>query len=58
MKCIQMKINKMLKLLKEAIEQKPNLYSEEELIYMKSELKNIEEQIKLVKRMDYRGFGK
>ncbi len=58
MKFIQMRINKMMRLLKEAVEQKPNLYSEEELSYMKDQLKNIEEQIKLAKRMDYRGFGK
>jgi hypothetical protein len=53
-----MKIKKMMRLLKEAVEQKPNLYSQEELNYMKSQLENIEKQIKLAKRMDYRGFGK
>ncbi len=47
-----------MRLLKEAVEQKPNLYSEEELEYMRSQLKVIEEQVKLAKRMDYRGFGK
>jgi hypothetical protein len=53
-----MRVNKIMRLLKEAVEQKPNLYSEEELEYMRSQLKVIEEQVKLAKRMDYRGFGK
>lgn len=48
----------MVRLLKEAIEQKSDLYSEEELDYMKSQLENVESQIKLVTRKDYRGFGK
>lgn len=48
----------MVRLLKEAIDQKQDLYSEKELDYMKSQLENIESQIKLAKRMDYRGFGK
>lgn len=53
-----MKLKKMVKLLKEVTNNKDNLYTEEELNYMKEQLKVIESGILELEHKNYKGFGK
>lgn len=52
-----MRKNKLISSLKKALKQ-DHLYNEEELRYMKKELKNLEENIKNFRKLTNRGFGK
>lgn len=53
-----MRIKKMIKMLKEAIEEKSHLYSYDELEYMKNQLHMIESNVLKIQHKDYKGFGK
>lgn len=53
-----MKLKKMLRLLKEATENQSNLYTEEELDYMRYKLQVIEEELLKLEHKNYKGFGK
>lgn len=53
-----MRIKKIIKLLKRALENESNLYTKDQLDYMKVELKKIETQYEMLVHKDYRGFGK
>lgn len=52
-----MRKNKLLSSLKKAIAQ-DHLYTNEELKYMKKELRNIEENIENIRKLTSKGFGK
>jgi hypothetical protein len=52
-----MKKNKLLSSLKKAIAQ-DHLYTDEELIYMKKELRGLEQNIKNFYKLTSKGFGK
>ena len=51
-----MREQKMLKLLRKALKQE-HLYTNEELVYMKKELSNLEEQLKEYRKLTSKGFG-
>ena len=48
----------MVKLLKEVTANKDNLYTEEEVNYMKNQLQEIEGEILELEHKNYKGFGK
>jgi hypothetical protein len=52
-----MRKNKLLSSLKQAISQ-DHLYNDEELIYMKKELRSIEENIENLRKLTSKGFRK
>lgn len=51
-----MREEKILKFLRKAIKQE-HLYTTEELVYMKQELRNLEENFKKLKKAISKGFG-
>ena len=51
-----MRENKLIKVLQEALK-KDFIYSSEELIYMKNELKKLKEQLNTNKKLTSKGFG-
>jgi hypothetical protein len=51
-----MKEKKMLKMLKKALKEE-HLYSNDELVYMKRELKNLENQFQELRKLTNKGFG-
>lgn len=51
-----MRKEKILKMLRKAVRQE-HLYSDSELVYMKKELKNLEEQFQELKKLTSKGFG-
>ena len=53
-----MRLKKMLRLLKEATDNKSDLYTPAELDYMKHQLQVIEEEILKLEHKNYKGFGK
>jgi len=53
-----MRLKKMLRLLKEATEKQSNLYTPDELEYMKHQLQVIEEELLKLEHKNYKGFGK
>ena len=53
-----MKLKKMLKNLREVTEKQSQLYTPQELEYMKSQLQVIESEIKKIEHRDYIGFAK
>lgn len=53
-----MKLKRMLKALKEVTENQSELYTPEELDYMKNQLQVIEEEILKLEHKNYKGFGK
>jgi hypothetical protein len=56
MEHIKMRETKMLKIIKKALKQE-HLYSTEELVYMKRELNNLEEQMETLRKLTSKGFG-
>lgn len=53
-----MRIKKIIKLLKSALANESNLYTQEQLDYMNDELKKIEFEYQKLTHKDYKGFGK
>jgi hypothetical protein len=53
-----MRLKKMLKLLKEATENKTSIYTQAELDYMNHQLEVIDSELKRLEHRDYKGFGK
>jgi hypothetical protein len=51
-----MRENKLIKVLEETLK-KDFIYSSEELIYMKKELKKLKEQLNTNKKLTSKGFG-
>jgi hypothetical protein len=51
-----MREKKMMKMLRKAVKQE-HLYSNDELVYMKKELKNLEEQFDKLHKLTSKGFG-
>lgn len=51
-----MREHKMLKMLRKAVKQE-HLYKTDELVYMKKELRNLEEQFEQLKKLTSKGFG-
>jgi len=51
-----MREQKVIKLIKKAIKQE-HLYSDDELVYMKKELSNLETQLNLLRKLTSKGFG-
>lgn len=51
-----MREQKMLKLLRKALKQE-HLYSDDEIVYMKKELSNLEEQFEKYRKLTSKGFG-
>lgn len=53
-----MRIKKIINLLKRALENESNIYTKDQLDYMKEELEKIETQYEMLTHKDYKGFGK
>lgn len=51
-----MRENKIMKMLRKAVRQE-HLYSDDELVYMKKELRNLEEEFQKLKKLTSKGFG-